>query len=302
MDNAKPVFALVLAVALALAGLLGYRAWLAPNLRIEEVLGGQMRKAQIAAQMRLDLALSVEAEKNALLTEEPEAARTFARRSTEAARAVEAGRAALEELIARNALPEQRRFLDDFDRAWSEVRQIDSELLDMAVQKTNAQAARLSRTEGMQGFDRLAASLEKALALEAGKPQAGAFTAACFTALAGAARMLALQAPHIEEASDSGMDIIETQMRQSAFATRQALIQARAMADGEAAALVDEAVRAFEAFEVLNARIVTLSRVNSDVKSLALSMERKRLAAAACEAALAGLQHTINERLAKATR
>jgi hypothetical protein len=52
----------------------------------------------------------------------------------------------------------------------------------------------------------------------------------------------------------------------------------------------------------LNAQIVTLSRRNTNVRSLALSLGQKRMVAAACDDSLRALQDTLSKRGFSATR
>jgi anti-sigma factor ChrR (cupin superfamily) len=75
-----------------------------------------------------------------------------------------------------------------------------------------------------------------------------------------------LQAPHIAEADDAAMTRIETRMQESARTARAAFEQLEAPA----------AAAALDRFMALNDELIKLSRRNSDVKSLALSLGQKR--------------------------
>ncbi|MFP5223556.1 MAG: hypothetical protein ACLGSA_14790 [Acidobacteriota bacterium] len=290
----------------ALAMLLYFVGGRPQGLRVEELMATQVHKGQVVAQMRIDLLTAVEAEKNVLLAETVQAAGDFADKARKASDAVEKGRVELETISRSDGILPQAELLAQFAKAWTEFRTIDAVLLELAVQKTNDQAARLSATRGLD----LLLSFQKALeaAMFRG-PQGAAGTAGsqflavqCFKAYAGAATVLGLQAPHIAEPADANMDALETRIAAAAAQTRTALDAALSAAPNPAKADLEKARAVFEEFMAVNAKVIALSRINSDVKSLALSMERKRMVAASCLDTLGGLQDSINERLSKARR
>lgn len=296
----------------ALAVLLYFVGGSRQGLRVEELLATQVRKSQVVAQMRIDLLTAVEAEKNVLLAGTVQAAGDFADKARKASDAVEKGRVELEAISRRDDIAPQSELLTQFSKAWAEFRTIDAVLLELAVQKTNDQAARLSATRGLD----LLLSFQKALeAAMLRGPQGAPGTAGtagtagsqflptqCFKAYAGAATVLGLQAPHIAEAADANMDALEARIAAAATQTRAALDAAQTAASGSAKAEIEQARAVFAEFMTVNAKVIALSRINSDVKSLALSMERKRMVAASCLDTLGALQDSVNERLSKARR
>lgn len=271
-----------------------------PGLRLEQAAASQMRLLQEVTGMRAELRKALEAEKSALLAPSREQASRFAEQAEQAARAVEQGRASLEQGLRADGAAALLEPLDAFNTAWGELREIDKEFLPMVVQKTNTLASMLSYSEGVAALERLEGSLREAMDLAPDKD--GRTAAACFSVLAEAAKILALQGPHIAEASEGRMDTLEAAMRAGADRARAALADAAGRARGPELEALDRARREMDAFLEVNSRILALSRINSDVKSLALSMQRKQNAAAACEAALAAIQARIEERLSKATR
>jgi len=295
------VFGLLGVAALAL--LLYFMGGSGQGLRVEELLATQVRKGQVVAQMRIDLLTAVEAEKNVLLAGTVQAAGDFADKARKATGAVEKGRVELEAISRRDDIAPQADLLAQFSKAWAEFRTIDAVLLELAVQKTNEQAARLSTTQGLD----LLLSFQKALETAMFRSPQGIagsqfLPVQCFKAYAGAATVLGLQAPHIAEAEDANMDALEARIAAAAAQTRAALDAAQAAAPGSAKAELEQARAVFGEFMAVNAKIIALSRINSDVKSLALSMERKRMVAASCLDTLGALQDSVNERLSKARR
>lgn len=270
-----------------------------PGLRLELDGGSQMSALRDVQAMRAQLRKALEAEQQALLAPTREQATEYATQAEQAAREVESGRQAVEKTLApgQDALREP---LETFARAWSELREIAREFLPLVVQKTNTLASMLQTSEGIASLERLENALGAALRRVPGEAQA------CFAVLAEASKILALEGPHISEGADARMDALEAAMRLGADRARTTLDQAMARAakgqDAEARELLARARAELDAFLAVNAKVVELSRINSDVKSLALSLQRKQNAAAACEAALAAVQGRIEERLSRATR
>jgi hypothetical protein len=111
-----------------------------------------------------------------------------------------------------------------------------------------------------------------------------------------------LQAPHIAEPDDAAMTRIEKRMAAEESAARNTLkTLAGLTAPGSRSRLMD-ASAALDRFMGLNAQIVTLSRRNTNVRSLALSLGQKRMVAAACDDSLRALQDTLSKRGFSATR
>ena len=98
------------------------------------------------------------------------------------------------------------------------------------------------------------------------------------------------------------MTKLEAQMMASAQAGRRAVDQLKALLPGSGAPYVVAALAAFDRFESVNADILALSRRNSDVRSLALSLGRRRMVTAVCDDQLAALEHALAGHDNRATR
>jgi hypothetical protein len=112
----------------------------------------------------------------------------------------------------------------------------------------------------------------------------------------------ALQAPHIAEAEDAAMTRMEEQMTASDAAGRKALDQLKASLAPASDPQLAAAEAAFHRFDVANKEIVKLSRRNSNVRSLALSLGRKRAVTAECEDQLRALDEALASHGLTATR
>ena len=102
-------------------------------------------------------------------------------------------------------------------------------------------------------------------------------------------------APHIAEESVEKMDQMEASMGKEEVQVRKDLDGLAALAKPEADADVTTALSQFGRYKELKARILALSRENTNVRSLALSLNQKRKAMALCLDALNALKVAILE-------
>ena len=105
------------------------------------------------------------------------------------------------------------------------------------------------------------------------------------SAVAAVREIQAVQAPHIAEADDAAMIGMEKRMATAEGTAREALKTLATVPPGSRPQLVTAAA-ALDRFMAVNAEIVVLSRRNSDVRSLALSLGQKRKLTAKCEETL----------------
>ena len=113
-----------------------------------------------------------------------------------------------------------------------------------------------------------------------------------FGARLGVLRIQVLLAPHIAEESDTKMDQMEALMSKEEALVRNALDGLGALAKGNDANL-GKATAEFARYEDIKTRILVLSRENTNVRSLALSLNQKRNALALCMDALGALKAAV---------
>src|SRR5262249_30207277 len=156
------------------------------------------RRIEVVGQVRAALALEAEAEKSAVLAITDSDSQTYANQARAATAEVERGAAELGELLQRGGAPGEKELLAQFSKAFSELRKIDEELLELAVKHTNLKASALAfgpATEAIKGMD---AALSR---LVANNADASAATAkrvivAAAGAQAAALRIEVLLPPH----------------------------------------------------------------------------------------------------------
>ena len=193
--------------------------------------------------------------------------------------------------------------LDGFGKHFAEYERLDTSILELAVENTNLKAQRLSFGPAREAADAFRDSLD---ALAAGastsreRCEEGALVAKAVRAVR---EIQVLQAPHIAEADDAVMTKLESEMAALRATARDALKALQRQPDASRSRpLVAEAVAALDRFDALSADIVRLSRRNSNVRSLELSLTQKPAVTAACDASLRALQEALAKEVFTATR
>jgi hypothetical protein len=261
-----------------------------------------VRKSQLVSAMRVNLHSAVEAEKSAVLAETDEASEEHADEARRSLAAVDTGLKELESLIAQGGGAEEKGFLRDFLQSWEVFKQIDAELLPLAVQNTNLKAQRLSFGPAAEAGERLEAALTSLVEAQGSCDQGREAARWAFRASAAAGRIQALQAPHIAESNEERMDAIEDTMDACHRQLVEALARLEEVADAGSRPAQAEARAAADELWRVNLEIIPLSRQNTNVRSLALSLGRKRVVTAQCEDLLATLQEVVDRPTFRATR
>ncbi len=107
---------------------------------------------------------------------------------------------------------------------------------------------------------------------------------------------------HIAEASDEKMDQIEMQMKAEENETSKSLDELTRIVGEKSRQALLQAKTAFTEFMEVTATVIKLSRQNSNIKSLELSLGRKRKVAAQCDEILVAFQDVVRNRTFRATR
>jgi hypothetical protein len=103
----------------------------------------------------------------------------------------------------------------------------------------------------------------------------------------------ALLAPHIAEESDAAMDRMEATLKAELARARQELSALVSLPSLKGSAEVPAAAAALDRYAGLEARILALSRENTNVRSLALTLNQERKTMAVALEAQAALKQAI---------
>lgn len=250
------------------------------------------RALAIVDQMRVDLASSSEAEKSSVLAITDEDSLAFADQARASRAAVERGRTDLASLLAR--APDQAAVaerLSGFAQSFEDLRKIDDEVLSLAVRNTNLKASRLAMGPAAAALDEFEGALAH-LAADAESSAGGLeVVSRADDARIRALRVQVLLPRHIAEESDATMDALEARMAEEGRALRVDLATLAPLRPGSAD--LTTAMAAWDRFSEIERSIVALSRENTNVRSLSLSLTRKRNALGICQDALAALRQAI---------
>src|SRR4029079_12438951 len=116
------------------------------------------------------------------------------------------------------------------------------------------------------------------------------------TALSSVREIQVLQAPHIAEPGEATMARIEQRMKTEETAARAGLAKLAALIRPSSTTHLASATAALDRFMAVNTQILGLSHRNTNVRSLALSLDQKRPLTAACEETLRALQDALAKR------
>jgi hypothetical protein len=114
-------------------------------------------------------------------------------------------------------------------------------------------------------------------------------------AQSAALRIQSLLPPHISEENDQKMDQLETSMSKEDFEVHKALAGLSAALGPNGGSDSKTADSAYARFNKIKKEILLLSRQNTNVRSLAISLNQKRNAALLCQNALAALEKAVRE-------
>ena len=230
-----------------------------------------------------------------------EASVAFAREAEQATQTVQKDTEALAPILVGLGYSNETRLLEEFGSRFAQYRAFDRSILDLAVENTNLKAARLSFGPAQEAADAFRNSLE-AVAASAPAKDIWQVKALVATAVASVREIQVLQAPHIAESDDAAMTSLEKGMATSEAAARSALEMLASLVPPASGPQLVAATTALDRFAGLNAQIIALSRRNTNVRSLALSLGKKRMITATCEDSLRALQDALAKRGFPATR
>jgi hypothetical protein len=260
-----------------------------------------VKRSRLVSDMQVKLLASAEAEKSAVMADTDQASAAFADEARRDSAAVEADRLELGALIEAGDRSEEIGRFNDFNECWKRYQDVDREVLDLAVQNTNLKAQKLSFGPASEAIDRMRTALDT-LVDGSAAAAATAATKGAYRAMVAALEIQVLESRHIAEARDEEMDRIEAQMKRLDGQVREGLAGLAAAVGATGAAAVATAQAAYADFEKVNAELVRLSRQNSNVRSLAISLGQKRKVTVQCQELLEALRESVRNEGSRATR
>jgi hypothetical protein len=255
---------------------------------------------RFASEMHVAFTQTAEASNRAVMANDDATAQAAASEARERGAVVDSHLAALRSTLQALGYKNDLAQLESFESRFAEYRRLNDEVLSMVVENSNLKAQRLSFGPASEAAD---AFYE---ALEAATRNGAADNPCCARELAARAwasllEIRVLYSRHIAEADDGEMTRMEALMTTSATAARDAVAELTKMLPAASAPLA-AGRSALDRFLAVHAEIIQLSRRNSNVRALALSLGQKRMLTAEGEAELQALEAALAKHEFTATR
>jgi hypothetical protein len=260
---------------------------------VNAVLEQLSEARRLAAELLVQFTKASDAANRAVMADTDEASVRFAREAEQATQQVQQDADALAPILQALKYEHETRLLDEFASRFAEYRTLDRRILDLAVENTNLKAQRLSFGPAQDAANAFRDALQSVA--PAAPTDRWRVEALAAQAIGTIREIQILQAPHIADADEAVMTRMEQQMGASETAARQALESVAPLASPSSRPRLAAAKGALDRFMDLNAQIIALSRRNTNVRSLALSLDQKRAIIAGCEQSL----HALRDALAK---
>ncbi|MBF0499244.1 MAG: MCP four helix bundle domain-containing protein [Candidatus Riflebacteria bacterium] len=262
---------------------------------ITDLLSFKARRADLVGRLRLNLALASEAEKSAVLAVTDKDSQTFADQARSATAEMERELKELGELLAIGGTTDEKSHLDQFTKVFTDFQHIDNELLDLAVKNSNIKAYSLAFGPAADTLKEMDSALSRLVAKNTETAEAKNVAMLAFGIQAAALRIQTLLAPHIAEESDKKMDDMEALMTREDQQVLKNLSNLAALPTLRGDPDLATATMDYTRFNEVRGRILVLSRENTNVRSLAISLGQKRKVSFLCQDILSALQQAILE-------
>ena len=252
------------------------------------------RARELAADLTVQFTMAADASNRAVMADTDEASTEFAKESKESSQMVQKDVELLRSTLKALGYDAEDKLLTEFEKNLAEYRRVDDGVLGLAVENTNLKAQSLAfgpAQEAANAFRDALAGITPAM--PADRPRLERLAA---TAILTVREIQVLQAPHIANADEAVMTRMEQQMSTSEGAAKRALDALRPLASAASRPKLDVATAALKQFLALNSQIVALSRRNTNVRSLMLSLDETRKLTVACQDNLRALQAALATR------
>ena len=253
-------------------------------------LAFKARRVDLLSRMQLALSSASEAEKSAVLAITDRDSQIFADQARAATAVVERERG---ELLKTGGTKGEKDLLAQFSQAFTELQRVDADLLSLAVKNTNIKAYGLAFGLAANQVGAMNAALSRIVAANADSPEAKRVMLLAFDAEIAVLRIQTLLAPHIAEENDRKMYRMEALMAREDDRIRKDLdgLAAHPLVRGDPD--LTQAASHYARFTKIRTQILALSRENTNVRSLAISLNEKRKVMLLCQATLDALRQAI---------
>lgn len=265
------------------------------------MLTRQVEARRLASTLRVQFSKAADSSNRAVMEVTDEASTAAAREAEQATQAVQRDVETLQPLLEALAYRDEVRQLEAFKTCFGGYRALDADILPLAVENTNIKAQRLSFGPAREAANAFRQAVDAAVQSRTSKDTC-CVEALVAKAIAALLQVQVIQARHIAESDDDAMSRMEAEMAASEETARKAVDTLKGLLPSAAAPQLAAAAAALDRFKTTNTELVTLSRRNSNVRSLALSLGRKRTVTAECDTLLHALEESLATHDFTATR
>jgi D-Tyr-tRNAtyr deacylase len=297
-----------LVISAALVAIFLFLAWIVyvkpkmAEVLFEPVFINDVKKARIVSEMRVNLNASVEAEKSAVLAVTDEASTDYANQAMKLSAAVEDARQELGILIEAEKMGREVDLFREFSECWEMFRQIDQELLPLTVLNTNLKAYELSFDSAQNAIKQLEESLDALIGSDTSRDKSCEILKLSQRTLIAALKIHGRQASHIAENRPEKMDEIEATIQMQDERVIQSMDALTYLKASKSKSMIDAVKAAYAEFWRIHMEVINLSRQNTNVRSLAMSLGQKRKVTVQCQDVLESLEKAIQSKVYKATK
>jgi hypothetical protein len=249
---------------------------------------------RLSAELLVEFTKADDAANRAVMADTDEASVAFAKEADESKQAVQKDLDALAPLIDHLGYADEGHLLTEFTARFGQYRDLDRNILDLAVQNTNLKAQRLSFGPAQAAAEAFRSALDGLEAAD--RKDTWQVRALASQAELGLSQIEILQPPHIADADDQVMSRLEARMAASESAARRTLATLQPLVAAASRPQLAAAAMELDRFMTINTQIVGLSRQNTNVRSLILSLNQKRPLVDSCEESLRALQNALAKR------
>jgi hypothetical protein len=256
---------------------------------------------RLAAELRIQFGQAADASNRAVMADTDEASTAFARDAEKALKIVDSDVQALMTLLHSLSFSKEIQVLEDFGKHFAQYRELDRTILTLAVENTNLKAQDLAFGPAREAADNFRNSLG-AVALGVPPKDRCRIDGLIAKAVLSVREIQILYGPHIAEPNAAAMTNMEQEMANQDANARGAVTSLTEIVPRDVRPALSIALSALDRFRDISRQIVALSRRNTNVRSLKLSLQTKPALTAACDESLRALQDLLTKEDIKATR
>lgn len=268
---------------------------------VNDALSHLVEARRVASDLHVRFSQAVDASNRAVMASTDEASLGFAKEAQEETRLATGDVGTLRSILQGLNYTDELRLLGEFEKRFAAYGELDKQILDLAVQNTNIKAQQLSFGAAQTAAEAFRVALAGVAASDPARDR-WHLEALAATAVGAVRQIQVLEAPHIADPEDGAMTRMEQQMAAAEAVARKSLQAIEPLESPMSRPGLAQARAALDEFVRINTNIIALSRQNTNVRSLALSLDEKRALVKPCEESLMALQSGLAKRGYSGTR